>query len=238
MLLEAMRYERPLIEGRLLGRYKRFLSEVELPGLGVVVAHCPNPGSMATCAPEGARVWLSQNDSPRRKLRYTWELVEVDGEMVMVHPGRANDLVAEALKADRVAELRGYERVRREVRCGETSRLDFLLERAHARCFVEVKSVTLDLGEGISAFPDAVTARGRRHLEALGVCVAAGDRAALLFCASRAGSREVRPADHIDPAYGEALRRAAKFGVELLAYRCEVAPEAVWLRESIPVVLP
>ena len=232
-----MRYERPLLEGRLRRRYKRFLADVELPGVGEVVAHCPNPGSMATCAPEGARVWLSESDSAARKLRYTWELGEAEGAMVMVHTGRANDLVAEALEAGVIDELRGYERVRREVRYGERSRVDFLLEGGGERCFVEIKSVTLGLGEGISAFPDAVTERGRRHLEELIRVVQAGDRAVLLYCCGRDPSQKVRPADHIDPRYGEALRRAAAAGVEIVAYRCDVAPEGVWVRERIPVSL-
>jgi sugar fermentation stimulation protein A len=232
-----MLYERPLLEGRLLRRYKRFLSDIELPGVGEVVAHCPNPGSMATCAPEGARVWISESDRKSRKLRYTWELVEADDAMVMVHTGRANGIVAEGIEAGVVAELRGYDRMHREVKYGERSRVDFLLERGDARCFVEVKSATLGLGDRISAFPDAITARGKRHLEELIRVVEGGDRAMLLFCCNRDPSREVRPADHIDPAYGEALRRAADAGVEILAYRCDVSPDGVWLRARIPVVM-
>jgi sugar fermentation stimulation protein A len=232
-----MVFERPLVEGRLRRRYKRFLADIELPEQGVVVAHCPNPGSMATCADEGGRVWVSESDNPGRKLRYTWELAEVGEAMVMIHTGRANAIAVEGIEAGVINELQGYERLRREVRCGERSRIDVLLERGDERCYVEIKSVTLGLGDQISAFPDAVTARGKRHLEELIRVVEAGDRGVLLFCCGRDPSREVRPADHIDPAYGQALRRAIAAGVEVLAYRCDVSPAGVWLRERLPLVI-
>lgn len=231
-----MRFERELRKGRLLRRYKRFLADIELGG-EIVVAHCPDPGAMTTCAEQGAPVWVSESDNPRRKLRYTWELVWAHGAMVCVNTSRANDVVAEALRAGALAPLGPFESLRREVTVGAGSRLDFLLEHAGRRCFVEVKSVTLTLGGGVSAFPDAVTARGTRHVEALIARVGAGDRAALLFCCSRDDTALVRPADHIDPTYGRALRRAAAAGVEVLAYRCEVSPRGVWLRERVPVEL-
>jgi sugar fermentation stimulation protein A len=233
-----MHFERPLLEGRLVRRYKRFLADIELPGRGEIVAHCPNPGSMATCAAEGGRVWVSESDNPTRKLRYTWELADTGGAMVMIHTGRANTIAVEGIEAGVVAELRGYQRLRREVKCGKRSRIDVLLERGDERCYVEIKSVTLGLGGQVSAFPDAVTARGKRHLEELIRIVETGDRGVLLFCCGRDPSREVRPADHIDPAYGEALRRALAAGVEVLAYRCEVSPAGVWLRERVPLVIP
>lgn len=216
-------------------RYKRFLADVELASGEVVTSHCPNPGSMKTCAPEGARVWLSRSESPRRKLPFTLELVEAEGVMVFVHPGRANDLVAEAIERGVVTELAGYPTLRREVRVGDRSRIDFLLERGDEHCYVEVKNVTLNLGAGVSAFPDSVTARGTRHLEELMKLAAAGHRAMLFFCAGRADAGVVKPADHIDPVYGETLRRALAGGVETLAYRCDISPEAVELVAPIEV---
>lgn len=233
-----MRYPVPLLEGRLLRRYKRFLADIELPGGEVVISHCPNPGSMKTCAPDGAPVWLSRSDDPRRKLAYTWEIVEAFGSMVCVHTGRANDLVAEALEAGALAELDGYDRVRREVRCSDRSRIDFVLEREGGEaCYVEVKNVTLSAGGGVSAFPDAVTKRGTKHLEELMTLAAAGHRAVLLFCASRHDTERVRPAGDIDPVYAETLRRAARSGVEVLAYRCDVSPTEVVVRQRVPVDL-
>jgi len=226
-----------LVEGRLVRRYKRFFADVELAGGDVVVSHCPNPGSMRSCAEDRAPVWLSESDRPGRKLRFTWELARVGGAMVCVNTGRANQLVAEALAAGALPELRGWGRVRREVRYGARSRVDFLLERGRRLCYLEVKSVTLDLGGRVAGFPDSVTERGRRHLEELMGVAAGGDRAVLLFAVNRTGARAVRPADDIDPRYGEALRRAAAAGVEILAYRSRITPRSIALTSPVPVEL-
>lgn len=233
-----MLFETPLIEGRLVRRYKRFLADVELPGGRVIVAHCPNPGSMRTCAPDRGRVWLSVHDHPRRKLPYTWELVEVDGAMVCVNTARANDVVAEAIESGVIAELAGYDEMRREVAWGAGSRIDFSLIRRGEQCWVEVKSATMDGGDHVAAFPDSVTARGTRHLGDLMVAAKAGHRAVLLFCCNRSGTRAVRPADEIDPLYGYTLRRAADSGVEILAYASDIDPSGIRLRQRIPVELP
>jgi sugar fermentation stimulation protein A len=232
-----MQFDRPLLEGQLARRYKRFFADVKLRNGQVVVSHCPNPGSMKNCRPDGARVWVSRNDDPRRKLRYTWELVEVERTLVCVNTARPNSVIAEALSAGRIPELAGYDSIRPEVAYGERSRVDFLLEAGDRRCWVEVKSVTLGLGRGISAFPDSVTARGTRHLRELMAVAAAGDRAVLLFCAGRADTRVVRPADDIDPLYGQTLRQAAAAGVEILAYRCDISPEGISLANRVPVDL-
>ena len=232
-----MEYASPLLEGRLVSRYKRFFADVELPGGEVVVTHCPNPGSMRTCAPDRARVWISKSESPRRKLAYTWELVEAFGGMVVVNTALANRVVAEALDRGVIEELAGYDSIRPEVRYGEASRVDFLLSTGDSRCYLEVKSVTLFAGESASAFPDSVTARGSRHLEELIRVVQAGDRAVLLFCVGRDPTDVVRPADDIDPVYGQTLRRAARAGVEVLAYRCKVTPHGVHLAGRVPVDL-
>jgi len=226
----------PLLEGRLVDRYKRFFADVRLRNGHVVVSHCANPGSMRNCRPDGARVWISRSDDPRRKLRYTWELVEVEGALVCVNTAHANRVVAEAIEAGGVPELAGYDELRREVPVGD-SRLDLMLSRGDERCYVEVKSVTLGVGGGVSAFPDSVTARGARHLRELMALAGAGHRAVMLFSCGRSDTRAMRPADEIDPVYGATLREAAAAGVELLAYRCDIDTEGVWLRERVPVEL-
>jgi sugar fermentation stimulation protein A len=227
-------------EGRLRRRYKRFFADVELASGEIVTAHCANPGSMRSCAPEGARVWLSRT-RPGLKLAWRWELVEVDGALICINTGMTNGVVAEALAGGVVAELAAFQSVRREVAYGERSRVDFLLERrdgeAVEQCYLEVKQVTLDGGGGVAAFPDSVTERGARHLEELMAMVGEGHRAVLLFCCSRSDARRVRPADEIDPHYGATLRRAAAAGVEVLAYGCEVSPAGVWLRRRLPAEL-
>lgn len=233
-----MQYSPPLVEGRLIRRYKRFLADVRL-GDEIVVAHCPNSGAMTGCAPADAPVWLTPSDNPKRKLKWTWELVRLpDGTFVNVHSARANAFVEEALEVGAIPELAGYTERRREVRYDEGSRIDVLLSRPDAPpCYVEVKSVTLGMGDGVSAFPDAVTARGRKHVEALQRRVEAGDRAVLFFCAARTDTVRVRPADEIDPTYGAALRAAAAAGVEVLAYVWDLTPEGVRVRARIPVEL-
>lgn len=226
-----------LAEGALVRRYKRFLADIELPGRGVVTCHCPNPGSMKNCAPSGARVWVSTSEDPRRKLPHTWELVEVDGAMICVNTMRANPTVAEALRERRIDELLGYDSIRPEARLASGSRLDFLLEGGGAPCYVEVKSVTLGVGDGVSAFPDSVTVRGAKHLRELAALREAGCRAVLLFCVARTDTSRVRPADEIDSAYGAVLREVVEAGVEVLAYRARIDVATMTLAERLPVVL-
>ncbi len=225
-----------LVEGRLVRRYKRFLVDVKLRDGQVIVAHCANPGSMLTCAPPGARVWLSCSGKPNRRLAHTWEFVEVDGRLCGVNTARANQVVAEALSEGRIRELEGYDEFEREVPAG-TSRLDFRLRRGAQRCWVEVKMVTMAHTATVAAFPDSVTARGARHLDELVRLRRRGDRAVLLFCCLRSHVRGVRPADEIDPAYGSALRRAAAAGVEVIAYACRVTTREVIVRRQVPVLL-
>ncbi|MBJ6135899.1 DNA/RNA nuclease SfsA [Marinobacter litoralis] len=217
-----MKFSEPLIEGRLIRRYKRFLADVRLPNGEEVVAHCPNTGSMRNCQPENARVWLSESNNPKRKLRYTWELVEASpGAIACVNTARPNAQAKHAIEAGVISELRGYRQCRNEVRYGaEKSRIDLLLS-GHDRepdAWVEVKNVTL--AEGAQGyFPDAVTERGQKHLRELMAQVINGDRAVLLFVVNHTAIEEVQPADHIDPRYGQLLRQAVEAGVEVLAYR-------------------
>lgn len=232
-----MKFDPPLIPGRLLRRYKRFLADVETAA-GMVTAHCPNTGSMLGCAEPGSPVWLSHAPSPRRKLAYTWELVQADGVLVGMHTGRSNRLVEEAIAGGVIEQLKGYSGLRREVAYGRGSRIDLLLERAGHTCYVEVKNVTAAVSGGIALFPDAVSARGAKHLEEMTAMVQAGHRAVLCFCVQRGDVHEVRPADRIDPVYGETLRRALNAGVEAIAYRARVSPSEVRLVDSVPVVCP
>jgi len=231
-----MRIELPTVEGRLLKRYKRFLADVELPSGEVVTAHCPNTGSLTGCTPEGARAILRDSQNPARKLRWTFQTVEVDGTWVNVDTGLPNGLVAEAIAEDKVSELSGYPDLRREVKYGTGSRIDVLLERGDERCYVEVKSTTL-AADGHARFPDAKTERGRKHLEELARVVEAGDRGVIFFCVSRADVTSFSPADEIDPVYGETLRRVVAAGVEPLAYATIVGPDRFDLGERLEIVL-
>ncbi len=230
----------PLVEGRLLGRRKRFFADVDL-GFETVVAHCPNTGSMLGCKEPGSRVWLSRADNNKRKLAWTWEIVEaLPGVPVGIHTGRSNALVAEALAAGLLPEMAGFERLRREVKYGrERSRIDLLLEWADGRlCYLEVKNVTAAVAAGIALFPDAVSERATRHLRELMAMVAEGHRAAVVFCVQRGDVGEVRPADAIDPDYGRTLRQALAAGVDAYALAAEVSPEEIRLVRRLPVICP
>jgi sugar fermentation stimulation protein A len=237
-----MKFLSPLESGHLIKRYKRFLADVNLDDGSMVTAACPNTGSMLGCNVPGSRVWLSSSDSSTRKYRHTWELVEAaPGVIVGINTGIPNRLVVEALLADIIHELSGYNEIKTEVRYGnEHSRIDILLE-GHAkkpRCFVEVKNVTAAVENGIALFPDAVSERGSKHLRELMAMVAEGFRAVLLYCVQRGDVHEVRPADAIDSVYGKTLRQALASGVEVLAYRARISVQEISLEQKIPVVCP
>ncbi|HEX7402523.1 MAG TPA: DNA/RNA nuclease SfsA [Usitatibacter sp.] len=234
-----MIFDRKLVEGRLIRRYKRFLADVQLEG-EVITAACPNTGSMLGCAEPGSRVWLSESDNAARKYRHTWEIVEVPGAkpvMVGINTGRPNALVAEAIASGAIPELAGYRTLRREVGYGEErSRVDILLESPRRKsCYVEVKNVTAAASRGVALFPDCVSERGSKHLRELMRLKSGGLRPVQVYCVQRGDVSEVRPADAIDPEYGRTLREAIAAGVEVLAYRARVTPSEIRIEERIPV---
>jgi sugar fermentation stimulation protein A len=237
----VVQFETPLIPGRFIRRYKRFFADIRLDDGTVVVAHCPNSGSMKSClVPEG-RVWLSAHDDPKRKLKYTWEVAEVGAAYVFVHPVRANHLVREGIETGVITELQGYDTVIAESRISAQTRFDFLLTRENHRCYVEVKNVTLWLGNGRISFPDAVSTRASKHVRELVELKQKGHDATLVFCASRTDATSVEPADDIDPEYGRILRWAVEQGLTLLAYRVTIDPTgahpSIKLTQRIPVDL-
>jgi sugar fermentation stimulation protein A len=221
--------------GRFVTRDNRFRVTVEVDGREVW-AHLPNSGRLGELLVPGCRALLVERPEAGRKTRYDLSLVELDGRWVSVDARLPNDLVAEALHEDRLDPLRGYASIRREVTHG-SSRFDFLLESPdRAPCLVEVKSITLVL-DGLGCFPDAVTRRGRRHVEELAEAVTDGYRAVVIFCVQRGDAGGVRPHDESDPDFGRALRAAARRGVEVHAYACRVAPGQVEISHPLPVWL-
>lgn len=222
-----MYFDPPLIPGRLIQRYKRFLADVELANGEVITAHCPNPGSMKSCQAPGWEVRLSYNPSPKRKLAYTLEMVHNGEVWIGVNTHRSNALVKEALEAKTIGELAEYTQIQPEVKYGAKSRVDFLLNQAGLPdCYLEVKQVSLRLGDDL-AFPDAVSERARKHLGDLLAMQAQGHRAVLLFVLSRGDGQHFRAAHEIDPAYAQALETAQEQGLEVLVYRAAVSPEGV-----------
>lgn len=231
-----------LQEATLLRRYKRFLADVEFADGTVTTVHCPNTGAMTGCAAPGSRVWLSTSDSKTRKYPQTWELVESEQGTACVHSAFANKLAREALEEGLIPELSHFETLLPEVKLSDKTRLDFKLESPQETVYIEVKSVTLydvqaeNAGQGL--FPDAVSERGRKHLQKLAELAQQPEtRAVLLFCVLHTGVERVSAAGEIDPKYREAMRDALAAGVEVLAWRAEISAKEIRLAEAVPFSL-
>ena len=236
-----MQFSDSLVSGTLVKRYKRFLADVTLMDGRLVTAHVANSGSMRGCAEPGMPVWLSPNTNPKAKLDWRWEMVDVGTSLVGINTSRPNALAEEAIQNGTITELAGYESLRREVKYGAEgrSRIDILLEGASEgpnTCYVEVKNATM--AEGARAlFPDAVTARGAKHLDELIREVELGNRAVMLFIVNRMDCKILVPADHIDPKYGAKLRAAHDAGVEVLAYHTVLDPKSMIVGGRVDVDL-
>lgn len=229
-------YWGPLTSGRLLRRYKRFLADVELPGGEIITAHTANTGRMTGCAEPGRPVWLSRHDRPGRQYPYSWEMIRMPGGLVGVNTMLPNRLAAQAAALGLIAETNGPMTVEREVSVGH-SRLDLRLTDARGRTIlVEVKSCTLAEG-GTAYFPDAITARGAKHLDELTARVGGGVRAAVMVLVQRGDADRFSPADHIDPAWGRRLRTALAAGVEVWVYQAELSLSGVALGRKLPLNL-
>jgi len=233
-----MEFPDPLIRGRLIKRYKRFLTDVELDDGTVVVAHCANSGSMESVKEPGSEVWLSPARNPDRKLKFTWELVRVGETLVGINTALPNYIVSEAIEAGKVSELKGYASLRREVKYGKNSRIDILLEDdARPKCYVEVKNTTMrrDLVSGPVEFPDAVTSRGAKHLVELADMVKEGHRAVMFYLVQREDADAFTVADDIDPTYAKGLEEAIKAGVEVVCYACRLTPKSIDVTHPVKV---
>jgi sugar fermentation stimulation protein A len=232
-----MQLPQPLIRGRLERRYKRFFADVALESGERITAHCPNPGSMLGLAEPGLACLLSKSDNRKRKLAHTWELAEVGGGLVGINTAHPNRIVKEALAERLIPAFHDYPQARPEVRYGEKSRVDFLLQgEGLADLYLEVKNVHLSRQAGLAEFPDCVTARGARHLDELGNMVAAGHRAAMLFLVQRTDCDRFALARDLDPAYAEAFARARARGVAALALACTINEREIRLGEPVPIL--
>jgi sugar fermentation stimulation protein A len=235
-----MRFSAPLSPATLVRRYKRFLADVVLATGETMTVHCANPGAMTGLNAPGSRIWLSKSANAQRKLAHSWELIEVDLgagiELVGINTSNPNARAAEAIATGAIPELAGYDVIRREVRYGAKSRVDFLLEApARPPCYVEIKNVHLMRRSGLAEFPDAVTKRGARHLAELAVMAAAGHRAVMLFLIQIGSTRSFTLARDVDPVYGRAFDVARAAGVEAMAYRCAVSCEGIEVAERVPI---
>lgn len=234
-----MQFPTPLIPGTLIQRYKRFLADVRLDSGETVTATCPNTGSMMGLKEPGLRVWLTTSDSPTRKYKHTWEMVEVDlgagPALVGINTNHPNKLVAEAVAAGRVKELAGYASLRREVKYGKNSRIDLLLEDpAKGLAYVEIKNVHMMRKAGFAEFPDSVTERGAKHLAEMSDMVREGHRAVMVFLIQRSDAKSLTLARDVDARYGAAFDAAKAAGVETIALRCKLGAEGITVEKTVP----
>lgn len=237
-----MKFPDPLIRGRLIKRYKRFLTDVELQDGKVIVAHCANSGSMLSINDPGAEVWISPARNPDRKLRYTWEIIRIGRTLIGTNTNHPNTIAANAVARGKIPELGGYDTIQREVKYGKNSRIDILLKQnsfgEDKKCYVEIKSVTMKRNRSRNApveFPDAVTTRGTKHLVELSEMVKQGHRAVMLYLTQRADSPAFTIAGDIDPDYEKGLAKAMQAGVEVLCYACRVTRHGITLGNPVPL---
>ena len=232
-----MQFPTPLIRGTLIKRYKRFLADVTLDDGSEITAHVANPGAMLGLKDPGIRVWLSKSDNPKRKLKYSWELAEIDGHMVGINTAHPNGIVEEAILSGAIPELSGYDALRREVKYGENSRIDILLSSENKPdCYVEVKNVHLKRGPE-AEFPDSVTARGTKHLRELAEMVRQGHRAVMVYIVQREDCNAFKIAADIDPTYASTLDDVRKQGVETLCYACALSTEQITVANPLKLAI-
>ncbi len=220
-----MKFNPPLIHGYLIKRYKRFLADIRLDDGSVVTSHCTNSGSMKSCLEEGAEVYLSPSTNPKRRTRFTWEMIKINGGWVGINTANPNRLAFEILKSNRFPQLSGYTTVKQEV-CFQDSRFDIFAENSNEKCFIEVKNVTMR-DESCARFPDAVTVRGQKHLETLVRAKKSGFRAVMLYIIQRCDVELFTPAFDIDPLYANKLTIARDNGVEIVPLQVRVAPGGI-----------
>ncbi len=231
-----MHFSEPLNQGILIKRYKRFLADIALPDGSKITVHCPNSGSMRTCSEPGSPVCYSRSDNPKRKYPHTLELVHNGKTWIGVNTSRTNRIVAEAIENKQIKELNQFESLRREVKTSADSRLDLLLEGGEKQTYIEVKNCSL-AENGRALFPDAVTARGTKHLKELARLVNRGHRGVIFFLVQRLDCNCFSPAAAIDPVYAATLAEVQLKGVEILAYQAQPTPISIEIVRSLPVKL-
>ena len=236
-----MKFETPLIRGILLKRYKRFMADIELEDKSIITAHCPNSGSMLSINVPGSTVWISKAKNPNRKLKYTLELICIKNAIIGENTNHPNNLVSEAIVSDIIPELSGYTSLRREVKYGENSRIDILLQsKEKPDCYVEVKNVTMrrdNLRDSYAEFPDSITSRGKKHLCELSKMRRDGYRGVMLFLVQRNDIKTFGIASDIDPEYAEALSKAIDNGVEVFCYDCILSTMGISVNQRLKVNL-
>ena len=230
-----MEFTKSLIKGKLIKRYKRFFVDVKL-NKEVVTAHCPNTGSMKGLLDSGNDVYLLHNDDPKRKLKYGLEIIRSKKNLVGVNTHRANKIVNHGILNNLIKELRNSDKVKSEVFFNKETRFDFLIEKKNQKIFLEVKNVTLSRDQKIAEFPDAITSRGSKHLNALIDAIKKGYKSYLIFLVQIQNMEYFKIAKDIDLKYYENYLLAKKAGVNFLAYNCKISPKKIYIGKKIKIL--
>ena len=230
-----MKFTKSLIKGKLIKRYKRFFVDVKL-NKQKVTAHCPNTGSMKGLLDDGNEVYLSKNDDPKRKLKYTLEIIKAKNNLVGVNTHFANKIVNHALSNNLIDELRNNEKIKPEVFFTKETRFDFLVEKNKKKSFIEVKNVTLFRDKKTAEFPDAITSRGSKHLLTLVDAIKKGYKSYLIFLVQIQNMENFKIAKDIDPDYYKNYLIAKKAGVNFLAYRCSISSKKIFIEKKLNII--
>ena len=227
-----MKFKEKLLQGTLIKRYKRFFVDIKYQN-ETITAHCPNSGSMMGLLNKGNNVWFSEASNPKRKLKYTLEIVNIDKKLVGINTLLANKIVFEALKQKKIKNLTKFNNIKNEVNFSENTRFDFLISNNNEKCFLEVKNVTLSREKKIAEFPDAITSRGTKHLKELITAKKRGYESYILYLIQREDCASFKIANDIDQEYKNAFDEALKNGVKILCYDCKLSNEEIKLNNQI-----
>ena len=230
-----MEFNKTLIKGKLIKRYKRFFTDIKL-SKKVVIAHCPNTGSMKGLLDVGNKVFLSKNNNPKRKLKYTLEIIKVKKNLVGVNTHFANKIAYHGLSNNLIDELKDNDSIKPEVFFNKETRFDFLIKKNKKKIFVEVKNVTLFRDEKIAEFPDSITSRGSKHLKTLIDAIKKGYKTYILFLIQIERVKNFKIAKDIDREYYNNYLLAKKAGVNFLAYRCKINSKEIKIEKKIKII--
>ena len=228
-----MKFKERLLQGTLIKRYKRFFVDIKYKNK-VITGHCPNTGSMLGLLKKGNKVWFSKSDDPKRKLKYTLQIIEINKKKVGINTLITNKIVNEALNLKKIHKLNKFNNVKNEVKFSENTRFDFLLSNKSEKCFLEVKNVTLLRDKKVAEFPDAITSRGTKHLNELINAKKKGFETFILYLIQRDDCKSFKIAEDVDEEYKIAFRKALKNNVNVLCYACKLTDKEIKINKKIP----
>ena len=230
-----MKFSKRLIKGKLIKRYKRFFADINIKNK-IITAHCPNTGSMMGLLNANNDVWVSKNNNPKRKLKFTLEIIKVKNNLVGVNTHLANKIVYHGLTHNLIDEIKKFDYIKPEFFFNKETRFDFFVNKKNQKIFIEVKNVTLFRSDKIAEFPDAITSRGLKHLKTLIDAIKKGYKSYIVFLVQIQGMKYFKIANDIDNEYYQSYLIAKKSGVNFLAYRCKISPKEIRIEKKLKII--